>query len=648
MEQENMKQKRVWYLRILLCWMLLSFSFQGLYGISQEDGELVIIGKIIKLNSEVLKEERPIYIYLPGNYEKSTQKYPVVYLLDGKFHFHSVTGVIKNLDYGRPIPDMIVVGIANTNRNRDLSPPAMNGDAENFIKFIKTELIPFIDGKYRTHPYRILIGHSRAGLFTLHTLLNHHQLFNAYIAISPSIPHVETLIDDFKFFFKHQAYLNRYIYLTVGFEHPEMMASALEFANMLKYNAPYGLEWKYKFMEKGNHFTSVLTSTSEGLIDLFSDITLPQSLPVGGIDEIKEKKNKLIKKYGYDILDKKIPKKSIAQPLAKLDDKEIVTASLLYNKLKETDGDSFYFDEVELDNLGHYWLAKKRIKGAVEILKLNAAAYPDSWNTYNSLAAAYDRSGNKEQALHNYKKAHKIDPQCNDFNKNSLPGKVKILKRLKKANNYTQTINLGRGLMAYYPFNGSANDASGNKNHGTVHGAVLTTGKNGKPGSAYRFDGKDDYIEVGDNRSINICDSLTICFLVKPESYKKWMPFISKANNNDRGAQWNIGFGEYPSKHWAFTLWSLAWKVYFAADNIPIETWSHLAVAADQSLGKVTLYKNGMPIGHWDDLEPFTGSEYPLRIGRGGRIYFHGSMDEVRIYNRVLSKEEIQATARLK
>jgi tetratricopeptide (TPR) repeat protein len=192
------------------------------------------------------------------------------------------------------------------------------------------------------------------------------------------------------------------------------MATALEFANMLKYNAPYGLEWKYKFMEKGNHYTSVLTSTSEGLINLFSDIKLPQLLPVGGIDEIKEKKNKLIKKYGYDILDKKIPKKSIAQPLAKLDDKEIVTASLLYNKLKETDGDSFYFDEVELDNLGHYWLAKKRIKGAVEILKLNAAAYPDSWNTYNSLAAAYDRSGNKEQALHNYKKAHKIDPQCND------------------------------------------------------------------------------------------------------------------------------------------------------------------------------------------------------------------------------------------
>ncbi len=49
-----------------------------------------------------------------------------------------------------------------------------------------------------------------------------------------------------------------------------------------------------------------------------------------------------------------------------------------------------------------------------------------------------------------------------------------------------------------------------------------------------------------------------------------------------------------------------------------MDTWSHLAVVADQSLGKVTLYKNGKPIGHWDNLAPFTGSEYPLRIGRGG------------------------------
>jgi predicted alpha/beta superfamily hydrolase len=625
-----MKQNLLWYLRILLGWVVISFLFQGLYGISPEDKELVTIGKIIKLTSKVLKEERPIYIYLPGNYEKSTQKYPVVYLLDGKFHFHSVTGVIKNLDYGRPIPGMIVVGIANTNRNRDLSPPAMKGEAENFIKFIKTELIPFIETNFRTHPYRILIGHSRAGLFTLHTLLNHHQLFNAYIVISPSIPYVETLIDDFEFFFKHQAYLNRYIYITVGFEHPKMMSTILEFANLLKYNAPYGLEWKYKFMENGNHYTSVLTSISDGLIYLFSDIKIPRSFPVGGIDEIREKKNKLIKKYGYDILDKKIPKKSIAQPLAKLKDKEIITVSLLYNKLKETDGESLYFDEVELDNLGHYWLAKNRIRGAIEIFKLNASAYPSSWNAYNSLATAYECSGNKEKAQHYYKKAHEINSQCNNFNKSSMPGKLKILKRLKKANNYSQTIDLGRGLMAYYPFNGNTNDASGNKNHGKVHGAILTVGKNDKPGSAYSFDGKDDYIEVNNNRSINICDSLTICFLVKPKSYKKWMPFISKANNNNKGAQWDIGFGEYPSKHWVFTLWSLAWKNYFVADNIPIDTWSHIAVVADQSLGKVTLYKNGKLIGHQEGLAPFTGSEYPLRIGRGRHIYFHGSLDEIR------------------
>ena len=63
---------------------------------------------------------------------------------------------------------------------------------------------------------------------------------------------------------------------------------------------------------------------------------------------------------------------------------------------------------------------------------------------------------------------------------------------------------LNDGLVAYYPFNGNANDESGNRNDGIVHGATLTTDRNGNAASAYVFDGVDDYIRIGDSSSLDV------------------------------------------------------------------------------------------------------------------------------------------------
>ena len=62
---------------------------------------------------------------------------------------------------------------------------------------------------------------------------------------------------------------------------------------------------------------------------------------------------------------------------------------------------------------------------------------------------------------------------------------------------------LNDGLVAFYPFNGNADDESGNENHGTAHGAILTTDRSGNIDSAYAFDGTNDYIEISDNANFN-------------------------------------------------------------------------------------------------------------------------------------------------
>jgi uncharacterized protein len=163
-----------------------------------------IIGKADSLHSTVLNESRKFFVYLPpsfGDGSDTTKRYPVLYLLDGGSHFHSVTGLLDQLTSNELVPEMIVVAITNTDRSRDLTPTRSlklpdgteqewlktTGGADNFLKFIETELFPHIQKNFPTEPHRILIGHSFGGLFAIHTMMNRPELFNSYVAIDPSL-----------------------------------------------------------------------------------------------------------------------------------------------------------------------------------------------------------------------------------------------------------------------------------------------------------------------------------------------------------------------------------------------------------------------------------------------------------------------------
>src|ERR1039457_2617796 len=77
-------------------------------------------------------------------------------------------------------------------------------------------------------------------------------------------------------------------------------------------------------------------------------------------------------------------------------------------------------------------------------------------------------------------------------------------------------VNLSNGLVAYYPFNGNANDASGNGNNAIFNNATLTFDSQGNPSSAYHFDGIDNYIQVPNSPSLNFSNQMSIALKVKP------------------------------------------------------------------------------------------------------------------------------------
>lgn len=162
------------------------------------------IGQIHTIPSKTLNENRDIQIYLPSSYDEyPNQRYPVLYLLDGESNFHYLTGFVQKLSktpYPH-IPEMIVVGIINTDRARDLTPTPQNqssdnknrniqgetGGNANFFLFLETELMPYIEQNYRTTGFNSLIGHSFGGITALNHLLNGSQEIQAYIVHDPSI-----------------------------------------------------------------------------------------------------------------------------------------------------------------------------------------------------------------------------------------------------------------------------------------------------------------------------------------------------------------------------------------------------------------------------------------------------------------------------
>lgn len=189
-------------------------------------GQEIKIGFKDSLESQILGESRDILIRLPNDYDNSDKSYPVLYRLDGDLDlFTETVGVVHRLAYMEELtPDMIVVMIGNTNRNRDMMPTKTNffqsePGAENFKNFIENELVPHINSTYRSTEIKLLCGQSLSSIFTLYYFLTSPASFDSYIACSAGFPDCEEYFMDLtNEFLKTKQSSPRKIFLTNGLE----------------------------------------------------------------------------------------------------------------------------------------------------------------------------------------------------------------------------------------------------------------------------------------------------------------------------------------------------------------------------------------------------------------------------------------------
>ena len=249
--------------------------------------KVTIAGSHVRtLKSASTGRDNDLYIHLPSNYDQDkTKKYPVLYILDGQWDFKLMDSVLGGLVYDKFAPEAIMVGLTYSGehadydklRAMDYTPAAAPGSsgvggAANFLKFLKTEAIPFVEANYRADPARRLLqGSSYGGLFTLYALFSDPGLFSGYMAASPAV----TFGDRYTFkqeaeFAKTHKELPVKLFLAVGGAEG-LAAPVQELMRILPTRAYKGLKLETRVVEGERHAGNKPETYNRGLRFLFAE-----------------------------------------------------------------------------------------------------------------------------------------------------------------------------------------------------------------------------------------------------------------------------------------------------------------------------------------------------------------------------------------
>lgn len=225
---------------------------------SQDEGNPLAVATYRKIYSQILNEDRTVAVSLPYLYDRLGKRYPVLYILDGEnLSLASFIGMARFFSPHR-IPEMIIVGVLNTNRNRDLFATKVEGlpdtkedGAIRFLSFLSKELIPYIDTHYRTTPHRTIYGQSAGGQFAIFSLLTDPEVFDAYLASSPVIGYSDqVLLNKAEAFFKPGKVLNKSLYVYYGTTDYHSVTEKIPLLeSIIRKNPPQGFTWKIKAVE---------------------------------------------------------------------------------------------------------------------------------------------------------------------------------------------------------------------------------------------------------------------------------------------------------------------------------------------------------------------------------------------------------------
>jgi len=237
-----------------------------------------------RIESKQVGEIRTINVWTPSSYRDGNEKFHVLYMADGgiKEDFPHIANTISKLIAEKSIPPIILVGIENTERGRDLTGyseseydaqycPLTDG-AKNFRAFITQELVTEINNKYRTSKKKGIIGESLSGLFVMETFMEHPESFDFYIAFDPSLWWNDYyLIRNAKDIFRK--FPDKEVKLWfAGSGAEDISKHTTKLTEILENNSPDKLKWKYSNEPDEKHNTIFRATKEKALNWMFSEL----------------------------------------------------------------------------------------------------------------------------------------------------------------------------------------------------------------------------------------------------------------------------------------------------------------------------------------------------------------------------------------
>jgi len=388
----------------ILYTLLLSTSLITTVFAQVSNKDEVVIGEVSSIYSNTLGEERRYQIYLPPSHKDSTltEKYPVLFVLDGDWYFSMISGMIEYSKGAFKLPEMIVVGISSVDRIRDFTPSKSNlnmfgeainglensGGGEQFIRFLQDELLPHIESNYRATGYKILAGHSFGGLLANHIFTTNNQLFNTYLLIDPSLWwNNENSISQTKAFLEKEIDLKSTLFFGQADDETRNNKPHIEALNdykkIFKLYSSKHLRSKFKLFEKETHASVGLPSIYYGLSYIFEGYR-PADSTFQDVELLSQHYAELSRKYRFRML----PPEGLVR------------------------------------NLG--WgkqYGEKDISQAIPFFQLNVKNYPKSANASKVLAEAYEMNNQMKEALFHYRGVLEINP-----NDDAIKEKIKKIQ----------------------------------------------------------------------------------------------------------------------------------------------------------------------------------------------------------------------------
>lgn len=264
--------------------------------IAQEDNSQINIGINHTIKSSILNQDRTIQIYTPNGYSDSKQEYPVLYILDGQWYFLSGVAIQKALRTPGAIPEMIVVGINNSN---PLRRTLFGDENEKFTNFLINEVIQYIDSNYRTNQERVIFGWEAAAYYISELILEQSEFFNGAIITDGGYAS-EDLVN--KFSSKKDVYL----FMANSRKDIYYIGSTEAFQTILKKSNPKNLIWKYDLFNDEVHETLAHLAIYKGLKYYYHNYDSPvfesiqQYIDLGGMDYLTTYFKDRAKRFGGD------------------------------------------------------------------------------------------------------------------------------------------------------------------------------------------------------------------------------------------------------------------------------------------------------------------------------------------------------------